>query len=227
MDCPNCGIINYDSAVWCNCGYNFETNFYMSSGLIVLLNSFFGLIGYPLKCHKCGKHYRIKDNICKCGYIPTEKRLRSLISLSTKTSDTCEKVNIDRINLIRHKCINETESTSGYSTRIACWNLSSERRERIFQLRCDFVVPDQFHVSQFMWEPDNQLFDEWVTIGGKHYQSAGGLWTLTGNKQHLRDCIERNKSFLLNNLLMLLRKEKYISSDIYQYQDSKIFGSQI
>ena len=222
MECPNCGMINFDSASWCNCGYDFEVRQFIPRQPIWknLINIFYGFIGFPLKCLKCGKHYSHETKNCSCGFIPTETRLQKLINLSINTATKGTSSDVDDPKGIALKCVEKTEVARAYSTRRIFWNLTSNSRDCLIQHRCDFIAPDRYHVSQVMWDSNRELYyDEWVTLGNQHYQNAG-LWTLSGNPEKVNNYREDDSYLLVNYFLTVLRIDKSVSSDSYQYQGS-------
>ena len=222
MECPNCGMIHFDSVEWCNCGYHFKHRFFLtlSGGFKGIIDLCYGFFGFPLKCLNCGKHYSHKTKNCSCGFIPTEFRLKRLINLSKNMATEDISIDVDDAKSIIQKCVEITGSASTYSTRQIMWDLSSESRNWLMQRRCDFVAPDRYHSSRHIRDINMDFYEERVSIGNQHYKMVP-VWILSGDPEEMSGFHEDNRALSVDNFLTVLRIDKYISSYSFKYMESQ------
>lgn len=83
MKCPNCGLINVDNAMWCDCGYDFQTG------------------AMRAKCPRCGLINADRAVRCDCGYILQPGTLDRSEVIFQREIDKCVRKGFRVVNQTR------------------------------------------------------------------------------------------------------------------------------
>lgn len=149
-----------------------------------------------------------------------ERRLSNLLRLSSETSSKLIEENLDWRKIAK-KAETQTREAESYCSVAIMKDLTiKELRNNdyvVAKWRIDFVKPDKHFISQEAW--DNELgilYDQWISIGDTSYQNAG-LWAQMEDKRNE----DINKSFLVENMLLVLGNETPISFQMYSYKNKK------
>jgi hypothetical protein len=157
----------------------------------------------------------------RLGDSPTEMRLKSLFVMSEDTS-TKQSVVIADWREAALRSIKLTEEAKSYCSHTILKDFTAENLEPrdyiSIQWRLDFVHPDRYHVTQEACQAElgEIWLDEWVTIGGDHYENAG-LWDRTDDGR--RDGV--NTGLRVDDMLDIVRYAAPISSEVHQYEGQR------
>lgn len=156
---------------------------------------------------------------------PTETKIKHLLNLSVHTASKAPEKPLPVKELVK-RCVEKTTAAHTYCSRIIMKdttkkNLKPWDWDYLAQWRVDFAhSPDRYHVTQSAREPDlGEVFDEWVSIGKKHWQNSG-LWYRDHDTGSIREKGELNRSLSVENLLAILRSKEPISSHVYFYRET-------
>ena len=153
------------------------------------------------------------ESIAEVGEV--EANLSSLLDLSEKTAKKDATATVNWRDTVR-RSLERTSEAKAYCSRTVFKDLTDKTptpKDHIFtRCRLDFVRPDRWHVTQEMWEPEQTLADEWITIGSENYQNEG-VWFRTEDGRNA----EPNQSLSVTNMLAILQHEKPKLRAVYEY----------